>query len=239
MRIAIIDDRTSDRGLLAEKIEEYMTSHGLDYEVAEFDSGETFLDAFEEGGFALVFLDIYMDGINGMETARKVFELDRACKIIFLTVTGDYSVQGYSVRAVYYLIKPIDNSEFLRAMELCELTQETQTAMLKVVSNGVELSLSVTRILYVDYIERVTRIHTLDGVLKVNGTFSEVTAPLCKDERFIVCIRGLMVNMQYIDRQENDMFVLKNGERLPINIRRKKAFGKIFRRFIYKEMEEM
>ncbi len=239
MNIAIVDDVQADRRLLAEKISEYMTIHNLHCDITEFESGEAFLDAFTSGGFALVFIDIYMNGINGMEVAKKIFAEDSECKIIFLTICRDFAIQGYGVRAVYYLVKPIDDTEFFQAMELCRFNQQRSTPMLTVVSEGIEITIDTANILYIDYIERVTRIHMTTQVFRVNGTFSEVTAPLCGNKQFIICLRGVMVNMRQVLRQDDDMFVLQNGERVPINIRRKKTIGQVFRKFVYEEMEEI
>ncbi len=217
----------------------YASSRRLLFEILEFESALDFFDGFAAGVFSVVFMDIYMYGMDGMAAAKEIYRLDRECKIIFLTTTGDYSVQGYSVRAVYYLVKPLSDAELLQAMELCELKPENRVPLLAVVLSGTRLGLDTSKILYIDYINRATRIHISDQILTVSGTFSEVTAPLMNDGRFLLCIRGVVVNMRYITRQEGDLFVLQNGERLPINIRRKKHILQAYRRFVFGSMGEM
>ncbi len=239
MKIAIVDDAQADRRLLLEKLEQYTKEQQLVCEIVEFDSAEAFLKVFTPDGYALVFMDIYMEGMSGMAAAKRIFEMDRECKIIFLTISRNYTIQGYAVRALYYLVKPIDDAEFLRAMGMCEFNGGIYTRLLTVVSDGIELSLPTDTIVYIDYIDRVTRVHTTKQVINVAGTFGEVTAPLRDDKRFIVCIRSLIVNMRYIRAQDGDMFVLRNGERLPISIRYKKFIGRAFRQFIYEEMGDV
>ncbi len=233
MQIAIVDDVLVDRRLLSDKLTEYAGRFKLNFEINEFESAEAFFDAFAPGGFDIVFMDIYMNGMNGLEAAKEIFRLDRDCKIIFLTTTSEYSLQSYSVRAVYYLVKPISDAEFSQAMEFCALVPESRVSVLPVMTNGTTVFVDTNKILYIDYTGRVTRLHMVGRVLRVSGTFSEVTSPLEQDERFLLCIRGIMVNMRYIVKQEGDLFLLTNGERLPINIRKKKAIGQAYRRYVY------
>ncbi len=235
MKIAIVDDISYDRTLLSEKLLDYAQSHRLDFEIVEFGGAEAFLDAFKAGVFSLVFMDIFMGGMSGMDAAIKVFEKDKNCKIIFLTITRDFAVEGYTVRAVSYLVKPIDDAAFLVAMSNCKLRQEEATAVLNVVSGGAKLSLPIQNILYIDYKKHVTYVHMENGVIKVNESFRDVTEPLGKLKSFIICLRGTMVNLNYVERQEGHTFVLKNGEVIPMSIRNKNALGATFRRFVYEE----
>ncbi len=237
MQIAIVDDVREDRFALTEKLTEYANRRKLTFQITEFESAEAILAAFNGGGFGLVFMDIYMGGMDGMTAARELFRRDRDCKIIFLTSTSDFSLQSYAVRAVYYLVKPLSDAEFLQAMEFCAIKPDNEVPLLQVSSNGISLEIATAKILYIDFCNRETRLHMAGQVLSVSGTFSEVTAPLEKDERFLLCIRGVMVNMGHITRQDGDVFLMSNGERLPINIRNKKIITQTYRRFVYGSLE--
>ncbi len=85
-----------------------MKQHNLQYGTLDrFSSGEDFLGAFTPGKYDLIFLDIYMDGITGMETAKRIRQTDHDCRIIFITISPEFAVESYNVNASFYLLKPI------------------------------------------------------------------------------------------------------------------------------------
>lgn len=236
MNIAIVDDLIEDRYLIRKKIETYINEVNLDFKIYEFKSGEEFLKDFIPDFFTIVFLDIYMNKITGMDVAKEIYFKDKNCKIIFLTTTEGYSRQSYSVKAVYYLIKPIQHKEFNQAMDFCELKKTYESPKLTIISRGLDLNLNTDKILYIDIINRVTTIHLVGQTIPVNGTFSEITKPLKVDKRFLITVRGVMVNMQHIAKHSDSIFILNNGETIPINLRNKKEIGQCYRNYIFENM---
>ena len=108
MNIAIVDDLKTDSDRLVGFIDTYMKQHNLQYGTLDrFSSGEDFLGAFTPGKYDLIFLDIYMDGITGMETAKRIRQTDHDCRIIFITISPEFAVESYNVNASFYLLKPI------------------------------------------------------------------------------------------------------------------------------------
>lgn len=233
MKIAIVDDQEQDRAALAARLREYMTSRSLSCEYVEFSSAEQFLEEFRPGNYTIVFMDIYMDELSGMDAARRVYLEDKECRIIFLTTTPDFSLQSYSVHAVYYLVKPLEQTAFEQALEFCSLKSQDPVSSLKIRSAGVEMSLDTSQIFYIEYKNRTTNIHLRDSVVPASGSFHSITSGLLPDRRFLLCIRGLMVNMEHIVCQDDDTFLLTNGERVPINIRNKKAIGQSYRSYVF------
>ena len=108
MNIAIVDDRKTDSDRLVGFIDTYAEQHRLQWGAMDrFSSGEDFLGAFTPGKYDLIFLDIYMDGITGMETAKRIRQTDHDCRIIFITTSPEFAVESYNVNASFYLLKPI------------------------------------------------------------------------------------------------------------------------------------
>lgn len=222
MKIAIVDDLKSDRDILNEKLNQYAKCNNIKYELTDFSSAEEFLEDFEVGKFQIVFLDIYMDKITGMDAAKQIFKTDSLCKIIFLTTSEEFARQSYSVNAVYYLIKPIEDEEFLHAMELCKLKPDYNVPMISIKKNGSVHSIETELIYYIDVYQHTTRIHLYNNVIELYTNFSEFIAPLKSDRRFSVCSRGIMVNFQHVKDIENDCFMMNNGEAVLISRRNKR-----------------
>ena len=113
MRIAIVDDLSGERALLREQLARQLARRGAEAELLEFDSGEAFLAAEKERRFTAAFLDIYMEGMTGMEAARALRKTDTDCLLVFTTTSTDHALEGFQVRALHYLVKPETKSQGL------------------------------------------------------------------------------------------------------------------------------
>ena len=111
VRIAVVDDCAAERDWLVKELEALLTRRRLEGTVAAFDSGEAFLSAAREEPFTLAFLDVYMEPVDGLETARSLRRFDRECLLVLSTSSKDHALEGYRVQAVQYLVKPYDTAE--------------------------------------------------------------------------------------------------------------------------------
>lgn len=167
MIIAVVDDTMQDRELLKGMLDQYFSGHQTVPEIQEFESGEAFLEAYEPGHYDIIFFDIYMGGITGMETASLVYERDKDCRLVFFSSSADYAVDSYRVRAAYYLMKPLSYEDLALALDC--FTRELLEAgrgLTVMVKGGVEAVVPFSKLLYVDSLKRMVRIHTSDTVLE-------------------------------------------------------------------------
>ena len=111
MRFAIVDDLDTERTLLKERLARQLRQRGTEAELLEFDSGEAFLAAEKERRFTAAFLDIYMEGLSGMDAARELRKTDTDCLLVFTTTSTDHALEGFQVRAFHYLVKPFSETE--------------------------------------------------------------------------------------------------------------------------------
>ena len=84
-QIAAVADSPTDRTWLSNKLEEYCKSRHIPYVLSCFSSGEAFLEALKARRFHIVFMDIYLSGISGVEAAQTLRNRDQNCKLVFLT----------------------------------------------------------------------------------------------------------------------------------------------------------
>lgn len=89
----------------------------LTADLFEYENGEIFLTAAKERPFTAAFLDIYMNGADGMETARALRQTDTDCLLIFTTTSTDHALEGFQVRALHYLVKSYTEGEISSLMD--------------------------------------------------------------------------------------------------------------------------
>ena len=107
MRIAIVDDLETERAQLKTRLARQLNLCGAKAELLEFESGESFLAAEKEQRFTAAFLDIYMHGMSGMDAAKELRKTDTDCLLVFTTTSTDHALEGFQVRALHYLVKPL------------------------------------------------------------------------------------------------------------------------------------
>ena len=177
-----------------------------------------------------------MDGMTGMEVAREIYRSDKNCRLIFLSSTEEYSRLSYSVHAVYYLLKPFNKADFLQAMSFCEFTDHSD--MFEVVCENVPVSIILKDILYIDYHNRTTYIHTEKRIFPVKMPYNDLVKPLLSDKRFLSPMRSILVNMQHITGVRDVFFILDNNERIQISIRNKKETIQNWKIYMYDSIGE-
>ena len=111
MRIAIVDDLAAELALLKDRLEQQLHRRNVQADILEYESGETFLEAARKAPFTAAFLDIYMDGMTGMEAAKKLRKTNTDCLLVFTTTSTDHALEGFQVRALHYLVKPFTEAD--------------------------------------------------------------------------------------------------------------------------------
>lgn len=220
MRIAIVDDIAEERKQLRDRLEYSLSNHSVYTDIFEFEDGQSFLAASEKEHFTVVFLDIYMEGITGIEVAERLRFVDTECLLIFTTTSTDHALDGFRVRAMHYLVKPYDETVINTLMDeiLHHLPKPDKYMNIKI--SGSDVRLRFRDIVYAEHFSHMISIHTTNKkVLVTRQSFGEFTAPLKKDERFFLCSRGVVANLEhaadfdgssFIMDDENTVFVSKD-----------------------------
>ena len=191
MRIAIVDDIETERALLKMRLERQLNLYGVETEILEFDSSESFLAAEKERHFTVAFLDIYMKGLSGMDAAKELRKTDADCFLIFTTTSTDHALEGFQVRALHYLVKLFTEADIdaLTDELLARIPQPDKYMELKV--EGSEIHLRYQDIVYAEHFAHLIYVHTtVQKTLATRQPFKTFIAPLKDDTRFFVCGRG-------------------------------------------------
>lgn len=238
MQIAVVDDHAADRQELLQLLSQYLEQSRLGASFTEFSCAEDFLASFKPGEYELVFLDIYMGELTGMDLARKIYASDPKCRLIFFTTSHMHAVESYDVRAAYYLTKPLSYDRLACAMDSCcrDLIESNQYISIEV--GHVKTNILLRDILYVDCMARKARVHLSQQTISVNETITSVSELLLQDKRFLCCNRNMIVNMQHIAAANQDDFQLTNGQRIPIRQRGKISVKQAFLEYSLRDLRK-
>lgn len=235
MRIAIVDDIAQERKELRERLEKQLERRALLADIFEYESGESFLDAAKDQRFTVLFLDIYMKGMNGIETAKKLRSFDTDCLLVFTTTSTDHALDGFRVRAMHYLVKPYSEEE------LGSLTGEILRRIpppdkyMDVKTGGGSVRLRFGDILYAEHFPHQMQVKTVGGrILTTRQTFGSFTAPLKEDERFFACSRGSIVNLEHAADFDGNRFLMEDGGMIGVSRDLQKSARQAFMDFLFK-----
>ena len=221
IRIAICEDEQVQA--------EYIKGLLENCQVDVFFSAEQFLFAAEGGfNYDVLLLDIQMGEMNGMELAKRVREMDKQVKIIFLTGIADYAIEGYEVGAIRYLLKPVKEevlSELLSAIYE-ERKREKQDCFVFTV-NGRHIRLPYHQILYVEARGHYLFMQTEETTYEWKASLTSVSQEL-EARAFFLLRRGLYVNVAKLVQIGSRTCILENGETLPVSKSRYKELNQAF-----------
>lgn len=227
IKIAICDDEEVIRKKLKMIVERYVLKKGIFVTTEEFSSGEDFLTSNNE--YEIIFLDISMRGMDGIQVGKAIRERDKEVVIIYVTAFLDFSLEGYKVNAFRYLLKneksiEADMHECLEAvLEHLNKKTEFQTFAFREGKKKLELN----SIVYVE-----SRLHTLEFHLIGNNkeekiyTINEVLNHMerqLQSKYFLRVHQSYMVNMNYIRKIQQDKIILKTQKEIPVSRSKKKT----------------
>ena len=218
MIIGIVDDIASERSLLRSRLEKQLSTHGITATFFEYENGEDFLKASEEQTFQVLFLDIYMEGANGIEIAKKFRRSDKNCLLIFTTSSTDHALEGFQVRAMHYLVKPYTDIELSALTDaiLSRIPAPEKYLSLKI--NGTPLRIPLKNIIYAEHFSHMIHIHTTAGKeLITRQSFKSFTDLLQDDPCFFICNRGTVINLGHAVDLSGSVFLLDDESKIGVS----------------------
>ena len=216
MNIAIIEDSGQELSLLERCLQSYLSSRQVYRVIDTYTSGEAFLENWPSKSYDLVFLDIQMEGISGIEVARKIRETDSECLLIFISSSKEYALQGFEVLAFDYLLKPLSEERFQKTMDLCQNELAKHIRYIEVKESRTLVKIPLNEIIYTDYYNHYIQIHTAARLIRSYQQFDVFSPLLLCYPQFLCCYRNCIVNMDHVDSVDKHDFVMENGERVPI-----------------------
>lgn len=232
--VAICEDEELFAEEHAKICKNILANLNINYNIEVFVNGENFLNKFSVGRerYDLILFDILMDGMDGIELAKKVRETDEKTSIIFITSSPDYALRGYDVKALHYLMKPID-SITLEKLIASDYTNRIKNDYFVFESGAGNYRAAINDIICFETVGRQVAVILRDGMFYYAGKLAELLHLMPKD-RVIRCHHSFAVNISNIRELNRYSAVAINGYEIPIS----RTFSKEVRKAFMKQLWE-
>lgn len=220
-KIAVCDDEECFRDIIKQYVGSYLSKIEVPFEIDSFSAGKD-LAALGQNieKYAIVFLDVNMEEIDGIKTAKIIREYSSNIFIVFVTAYIDYSLEGYKVNAERYLLKNTINLEdsIYECMDSIFEKVNQNVLKRKFSFNQCEKDLPLERIIYIESKLHRLEFHVIDAHVKtytMYGTLNVLEKELY-EFGFLRIHQSYLVNLQHIKKMKGYHAVLNNGQMLPI-----------------------
>lgn len=218
VRLAIVEDDAQLHNYYGKMIETWAKARKVRLNITFIESAEEYLFKYDRPNeFDILFLDVCMKDMNGMELAHAVRKFDRRVQIVFLTGKTEYVFEGYEIGAVRYLVKPVEENELAKALEACmEKLEGSRDDYLTIKYHGENLRLSRSDIVSVKVEGHYLQMQTTDEVYEWKASLREMMDKL-DSEKFVMANRSIVVNLEFVDKITREECILENGEKIPVS----------------------
>ena len=215
--IAVCDDLEEERALLGHILQSYAQRKGLSLQLHLFVSGEELLHNVRQVcACQVLFLDVYMPGISGVEAARRLRAAGCGTSIVFATTSTDHGVDSFEVRASDYLVKPFRQEEVDRALDWCLEHMPEPLRSLSVYAEGETQEFPLASVLYIEVLGHQSHIHTLRQTVVVRKSLDDLERAVDSPD-FFRCHRSFLVNLNFVQDITGSDFRLSDGTLVPIS----------------------
>jgi DNA-binding LytR/AlgR family response regulator len=214
LRVAICEDESED----IKRLYSFVENSDIPVKADCFKSGEAFLHTFAAGKYDLIFIDIYMSGISGVNVAEHIREADKNVTLAFTTSSLEHTLESYRLGAIKYLEKPLKEHDVLEALELSVMKKKSR-ACVTLLIGGKYKDILLDEIIYFEHRNHAVIVHTISGELrtsqsvKLDAVDAKVPSP-----PFLRCHYSFIVNLNYVQSRDKEYpdFIMTGGVRVPI-----------------------
>lgn len=239
LRIAICEDRIEDAFLLRKTLETVQQQLDFEASVELFQRGEDLLIAIQTGQlYHLLLMDIFMDQLDGIQTAKRAKEILPSLQVAFLSSSREFAPEAFELNAIHYLIKPVETD---RLRELFERFFERIKIPVKTVEIKTE---SKTYTFPLHHIQKIqSRNKGIEVYLKGMNQPQRIAIPFIHAEeqldpqQFLRISRGLLVQMEYISYIDKDVCHFQDGTQALISRRERTEIRKRYNDYLFSKFK--
>ena len=237
--IAIVDDLKQDRDHLESCIKDFFSAKSSDaFAVDSFDSAESFLPAFAPGKFDLVFLDICMDEMNGIELAKELRSSDAQLMIVFQTTAREYAFDAFPIHPFDYLIKPCRQDEVSAVLDEAMRVLDAGDPAIRIVASRAEYDVPLRSLVAAVSSGHNTELAlTNSQKLTAVETFKSISEKIKDDRRFLLINRGILINMDHVLSPKDGVMHMKDGSSYPVKINGRASVLSAFSQYMISKVD--
>ena len=220
--IDIVEDDEGSVRALGSMLARYGKEAGVQFTVRTFADGFAFICDYD-GSADVVFMDIEMPNLNGLDAARKLRRVDGSAVLVFITNLAQYAINGYEVDATDFIVKPLAWPSFsLKLKKILHTCARRRAASVRLDTQEGQVVLERGEIYYAESDKHYVTFHTARGNFRVRMSMAEAEAAF-KDYNFARCSTSFLVNLARVTRIRRDS-VSVGGEELPLSRTKKQSF---------------
>lgn len=230
IKIAIVEDENEMSSDQKKHIEMFFNQHDKKIAIDIFDNAMKFLDKYKSK-YDLVFMDINLPYMDGIEASEKLRKIDPTVIIVFVTSLAQYAIEGYKVHAFDYVLKPVNYYNFVLTLERILPHLKDNDKSIVIYTNKTSFKkILIERIKYIEIINHKLVFHTLDGDYETHGALNDYVDML-KDDYFELCNRCYLINLKMVSQVTPDSVII-DDESLLIFRPKRKQFLHVLNEFI-------
>ena len=224
MKITICDDSIKDLLKIEKLLLKYKTMYpDREFAVEKFSDPSRLFQKISEGKLTDIYiLDMLMPGRTGIDLGNLIRKSGQENVIIYITASDDYALDAYAVRAVRYLLKPVDEYKFYEALDYALSYTKIRTESMYLIKTKTGLQqIPYSKIEYIESVSRKQEVHLSDGLiiesLFIRKSFEEETREASGRRNFLQIHKSFIVNLDYVKQLTPDSIVMNSGKRLPVS----------------------
>lgn len=213
VRVAVCEDNPLDMALIVNHI----NSSGYSLLLDTFTSGEDLLSSFFTKKYDLIFMDIYMEGMKGIDAAAKIRSMDNDVILAFTTTSLDHTLESYRLGALKYLEKPISPIMIQDTLEIAFIKYES-SRFISLVFNGKKQKINLDAIIYFEQKNQMVDINTTEGTILTCQAIKLSQIYPMLSSNFIRCHHSYIANLANVSGLDKELkvFNMVNGDNVYI-----------------------
>ena len=216
INIAIVDDEEQDRKYIESKISAQLDDKDFKCKLYTYSTAKQMLEAFENAPYDVVFLDIDMPEIDGMETAERINSMNKNTLIVFVTNHDELVYKAYRFKAIGFIRKGYLDDEIKDLIEVLQKEIGSNTLTLAIKDSHSVINIDLADVLYIQSDDHYVDFHYAERKETIRKTMGEIES-LIAEKGFIKTHYRYLVNFRHIHSIDKTTVLLKENVRLPVS----------------------